>query len=153
MVALRFQSTHPARGATVERFARRMWTSISIHAPREGCDASLAGAAISDCKFQSTHPARGATAWFSGCFCLPSYFNPRTPRGVRLNAAPISATICDFNPRTPRGVRRVRARTSPTARQFQSTHPARGATLSEEIAAWNEKFQSTHPARGATGNH
>ena len=57
---------------------------ISIHAPREGCD--------------------GNAGRRPGFACL--YFNPRTPRGVRLGLA-----VADQ-----------------VAQQFQSTHPARGAT-------------------------
>ena len=104
--------------------------SISIHAPREGCDHGkfeayayindfnprtprgvrhmLRGGGTGPHGFQSTHPARGAT----GGRCtdaIPSvYFNPRTPRGVRphIPCSPIPS------------------------RGFQSTHPARGATSS-----------------------
>ena len=35
---------------------------ISIHAPREGCDASNSSICAAPTKFQSTHPVRGATA-------------------------------------------------------------------------------------------
>ena len=35
---IEFQSTHPVRGATDAEFAYRQVMSISIHAPREGCD-------------------------------------------------------------------------------------------------------------------
>ena len=122
----RFQSTHPARGATIgipaghnpllyfnprtPRGVRRYLTatldaqtSISIHAPREGCDESACGCSRPGGRFQSTHPARGATdfrlasdravyisihAPREGCDrpCCTSetgrrYFNPRTPRG------------------------------------------------------------------------
>ena len=33
-----FQFTHPGRGATASSNMARQWTSVSIHAPREGCD-------------------------------------------------------------------------------------------------------------------
>ena len=123
-----FQSTHPARGATDILALDQVKTSISIHAPREGCD-------IED---------RDGYYWIND-------FNPRTPRGVRhwricstggrraisihapregcdqaasRSLQPVSISIhapregCDdlvakaivqgrdFNPRTPRGVRR-----------------------------------------------
>ena len=40
----RFQSTHPARGATPQILGQPDRVTISIHAPREGCDrAALAG--------------------------------------------------------------------------------------------------------------
>ncbi len=37
-VAVRFQFTHPGRGATSSEEFRGHNTSVSIHAPREGCD-------------------------------------------------------------------------------------------------------------------
>ena len=36
-----FQSTHPARGATVALLLGKRIRAISIHAPREGCDSKL----------------------------------------------------------------------------------------------------------------
>ena len=127
--ALKFQSTHPARGATFSSCQLISIPPISIHAPREGCDAFL--------------PRSGRPA---------DHFNPRTPRGVRLQA--FSALKEE--------------------REFQSTHPARGATgLLPYTRSWSRyfnprtprgvrpggrskparqmRFQSTHPARGATG--
>ena len=58
-------------------------------------------------EFQSTHPARGATAHKRDHARRILYFNPRTPRGVRLC---VGAQYCPVRP-------------------FQSTHPARGATF------------------------
>ena len=83
-----FQSTHPARGATRRRWWRgRTAPPISIHAPREGCDAPrLPGRKVSD------------------------DFNPRTPRGVRRGSPTICKLFWHFNPRTPRGVRRKERR-------------------------------------------
>ena len=78
-----FQSTHPARGATLRRRPVLPSQAISIHAPREGCDLAY---------LFSRWP--------------PGNFNPRTPRGVRLSAPMSTALLCHFNPRTPRGVRR-----------------------------------------------
>ena len=88
-----FQSTHPARGATISLAILRGANSISIHAPREGCDALAA-------------------------VLLPAipYFNPRTPRGVRRPATRGRSHLGhDFNPRTPRGVRQ---QTLPKSREF-----------------------------------
>ena len=82
-VLLRFQSTHPVRGATFACRVGERLVEISIHAPREGCDlcnatepparavfqsthpvrgaTTAVGTGISPCRFQSTHPVRGAT--------------------------------------------------------------------------------------------
>ena len=169
----KFQSTHPARGATLP--AQVLYFRLL---------------------FQSTHPARGAT-FLRGSTLLAHYnFNPRTPRGVRLAQLCVNMFKLNFNPRTPRGVRQVLDLAPGDAIQFQSTHPARGATssfstLNKRCKNFNPrtprgvrrepstasqghssisihapregcdvnvkhhfyhppKFQSTHPARGAT---
>ncbi len=80
--------------------------SISIHAPREGCD--LQGMHLSVYSGISIHAPREGCD-LTRCLSVPtpsSYFNPRTPRGVR----PVFANIGE----------------QPIL--FQSTHPARGAT-------------------------
>ena len=79
---LRFQSTHPAWGATFAKFLRKEFAVISIHAPRVGCDRYIL--------------VRKRTA---------KNFNPRTPRGVRQTARACLGLFFYFNPRTPRGVR------------------------------------------------
>ena len=125
-----FQSTHPVRGATSSNRSYCVQYTISIHAPRAGCDqiwphrlrgrwisihapragcdtACQASYSWSDI-FQSTHPVRGATV---------------LPEGRK---AP---------------------------EEFQSTHPVRGATLMRRSRLAEEQlFQSTHPVRGATGS-
>ena len=149
---------------------------ISIHAPREGCDSLICPPGTLCTEFQSTHPARGATAHGTRRRAGTSYFNPRTPRGVRPVDTPEAGTEydisihapregCDtesatyaeccsnFNPRTPRGVRHMRLPlvTSYTAK-FQSTHPARGATFSvdyEDI----EAVISIHAPREGCDQH
>ena len=62
---IQFQSTHPVWGATRMRRSSQTMTSISIHAPRVGCD---------DAKGQQVR------SW--------KHFNPRTPCGVRLGDFP-----------------------------------------------------------------
>ena len=101
----RFQSTHPARGATF----------FMVHASFRFL-------------FQSTHPARGATYNIALVRYRPKDFNPRTPRGVRLFVSAFDQYDYDFNPRTPRGVRLLQEQEAELEQVFQSTHPARGAT-------------------------
>ena len=104
-----------------------------------------------------------------------TYFNPRTPQGVRQNAGDdggggIAISIhapqkgCDsrtltlpcrqrhFNPRTPCGVRPKAGQLDGQRRKFQSTHPIRGATPIGGVYFDGIIFQSTHPIRGATGS-
>ena len=101
--------------------------SISIHAPREGCDLFLflfvfvilnfnprtpRGVRLLYLRpvsnhfvFQSTHPARGATFTNAANRGERFNFNPRTPRGVRRFTTSSNKSNNNFNPRTPRGVR------------------------------------------------
>ena len=58
---IKFQSTHPARGATLLKQEGAVRLQISIHAPREGCDMPPTPKRPQKGRFQSTHPARGAT--------------------------------------------------------------------------------------------
>ena len=102
-----FQSTHPARGATDSTIQITVTTTISIHAPREGCDSG---------RYCQNHR-------FSGDF------NPRTPRGVRPLADEITVWNEKFQSTHPaRGATGLSLMTASTNTQFQSTHPARGAT-------------------------
>ena len=102
----RFQSTLPARGATMTSSRSDGASAISIHAPRTGSDVPAGCCTTISVKFQSTLPARGATPLMcyhfrrrkgisihaprtgsdrSRKFCLRfgSHFNPRSPHGER----------------------------------------------------------------------
>ena len=79
-----FQSTLPARGATIARELVRELLKISIHAPRTGSDARAASRRLSGQQFQSTLPARGATAGDDLTPPDECHFNPRSPHGERL---------------------------------------------------------------------
>ena len=81
---VRFQFTHPGRGATKRTVLSILYRVVSIHAPREGCDAVR----------------RSVTAF---CSC----FNSRTPGGVRLGRRDAAFRQYRFNSRTPGGVRRA----------------------------------------------
>ena len=101
-----FQSTPPARGATIvtaiadpvrhisihaPREGGRLHNPtdtrhvcvISIHAPREGGDCWRSCASCGYPRFQSTPPARGATFAHLLTHSGKWYFNPRPPRGGR----------------------------------------------------------------------
>ena len=80
---------------------------ISIHAPRVGCDNLGGGVKAKAPGFQSTHPGWGATNRAFSYTCICTYFNPRTPGGVR-----------------PKGATSITGED-----KFQSTHPGWGATL------------------------
>ena len=63
-----FQFTHPGRGATSTTNSSGIECSVSIHAPREGCDEIAVLPSKSSRLFQFTHPGRGATTTnIGGC--------------------------------------------------------------------------------------
>ena len=101
-----FQSTLPARGATVSQLPPSLtFSNFNPRSPRgeRHCTRALAARANA---FQSTLPARGAT--------LQDFIKCNTQK--------------NFNPRSPRGERRSMPLTMPKTSPFQSTLPARGAT-------------------------
>ena len=123
--------------------------AISIHAPREGCDEPQEDDYCSH--GISIHaPREGCDEGQAGPVHHDLYFNPRTPRGVRLLEMRCKERLKNFNPRTPRGVRHSLVWPFMRYRAFQSTHPARGATQTGLRHTLCQLFQSTHPARGAT---
>ena len=119
-----FQSTPPARGATLSWPRRRSRKSnfnprpprggrhpalqilaqkggISIHAPREGGDI---GMELSDQYFDiSIHaPREGGDVAVSSAFSIAPYFNPRPPRGGRRYVARMPALIDRISIHAPR---------------------------------------------------
>ena len=151
ITAVLFQSTHPARGATRSYQCYEQGTRISIHAPREGCDAWMMALACFSSSFQSTHPARGATPGVCASV-VQTQISIHAPREGCDGAESIDdvwAVIISIH--APReGCDRKYDAELKEHREFQSTHPARGATLEAVGDVHHRPFQSTHPARGAT---
>ena len=79
-MSLLFQSTLPARGATLDALDKRIRVNL----------------------FQSTLPARGATATVSSTQPIALYFNPRSPHGERLRAADHDGEPRDISIHAPR---------------------------------------------------
>ena len=102
----KFQSTPPARGATVLSTLVRWVSMISIHAPREGGDDKTVRVLIEG--GISIHaPREGGDAPRSIPVPAYTYFNPRPPRGGRRYdgvKTPAQAQISIHAP--PRGGRR-----------------------------------------------
>ena len=59
--------------------------SISIHAPREGCDVSFMSINSSSGAFQSTHPARGATVAAGKLLSINIFQSTHPARGATAN--------------------------------------------------------------------
>ena len=124
-----FQSTPPARGATLRVFV------IAKHIVRFQSTPPARGATYRPIReayanqFQSTPPARGATPPISRMPIVSNNFNPRPPRGGRLCFALVIRLIKGISIHAPR----EGGDCTPTSSkvyfyQFQSTPPARGAT-------------------------
>ena len=168
----KFQSTHPVRGATTAKQDTKTSTSISIHAPREGCDFFQVYGHRVPLEFQSTHPVRGAThytvRWMNdftisihapreGCDCqnwwadLSNAISIHAPREGCDTDAQNHANNAGISIHAPReGCDRHFVHASLDGIEFQSTHPVRGATRVLLHAFRILLFQSTHPVRGAT---
>ena len=103
--AARFQSTLPARGATIYMRIFPSALEISIHAPRTGSDDVVVAPRL---------------------FLNISIHAPRTGSDLQLPEIPEVEPY--FNPRSPHGERQRRPAHRGAVRGFQSTLPARGAT-------------------------
>ena len=164
-----FQSTLPARGATIPYIDKLVNSKISIHAPRTGSDIinglMARGGAISihaprtgsDCKsrskrlskrtFQSTLPARGATDPLTNVAISCGSISIHAPRtGSDRNTSHTISTQEHFNPRSPHGERLKYQRDVNIVIKFQSTLPARGATKAR-AQRWNRLVISIHAPR------
>ena len=148
--------------------------TISIHAPRAGCDSAVTSVPPILTYFNPRTPCgvRPADAVVSTSD-FP-YFNPRTPCGVRPPYRTTLCTACNFNPRTPCGVRQVPAAGARRVVAISIHAPRAGCDVADGAHRIQRgisihapragcdgirqgrhltvgQFQSTHPVRGATG--
>ncbi len=146
----KFQSTHPARGATVRQGSAPAPTQFQPTHPARGA-TRRASFACSVIVFQPTHPARGATGADFVRRLADGDFNPRTPRGVRRSVSHRYNAGIYFNPRTPRGVRPDRYVTISPKLTISTHAPREGCDMVHGSKYRSiSPFQPTHPARGAT---
>ena len=130
-----------------------MWrlTYISIHVPREGHDESPLQFHRPKEAFQSTCPARGTTVACPASLKTSLFQSTCPARGTTATAPHPPPRLRNFNPRAPRGARLQASTHDPQGLLFQSTCPARGTTSTAFISLLLiARFQSTCPARGTT---
>ena len=130
MIGMRFQFTHPVRGATTYS------AFILLERP----------------KFQFTHPVRGATHWIAHSD-NPRYVSIHAPRaGCDTSSLAIAWLGRCFNSRTPCGVRLSQQLTANSPPHHVSIHAPRAGcdTRKVYINLSLDMFQFTHPVRGAT---
>ena len=105
-------------------------STVSIHAPREGCDSSGIPDKSSEIVFQFTHPGRGATGYSLYRQERSSFQFTHPGRGATRDGRPSHR----------------RARVSIHA-------PREGCDFGpNSLYAWSYPFQFTHPGRGATSS-
>ena len=150
MFAIPFQSTLPARGATIRGGTGYAIWLISIHAPRTGSDSARIASRVRHLYFNprsphgerhqaladlpvtieiSIHAPRTGSDKRIDVADVPNQISIHAPRtGSDPPARPASALSSHFNPRSPHGERRVVLSQNRVCSVFQSTLPARGAT-------------------------
>ena len=143
------------RGATCNLCRVLSRHTISIHAPRVGCDVlhAIELCLISDFNprtpcgvrpatrrilepwkgFQSTHPVRGATRHRRCCTRSSRFQSTHPVRGATVDEIAFKVGDVHFNPRTPCGVRLRSGIPAIASGTFQSTHPVRGATRTQSV--------------------
>ena len=101
LLAHRFQSTLPVRGATSRARMEAGTFFISIHAPREGSDIHVATVRLS--LVISIHAPREGSDYLSGRLQLASQpISIHAPReGSDLVLSDYCKTMMNFNPRSP----------------------------------------------------
>ena len=127
--SLTFQSTLPARGATMkqERASRI-------------------------CLFQSTLPARGATVSSNSIIKTKTFQSTLPARGATPTISGSLASSFDFNPRSPHGERLRRLHRPADGIGFQSTLPARGATVDAVGVGRSGEISIHAPRTGSDGS-
>ena len=137
----RFQFTHPGRGATLLEQNVKVIVVVSIHAPREGCDARSSARLPDTQSFNSRTPG-GVRPISSEDRAITNRFNSRTPGGVRLRSGSRPTFPMSFNSRTPGGVRQSGILNVVASSKFQFTHPGRGATVWCKVAYYGADKQA-----------
>ena len=103
----KFQSTPPARGATVFSVTFKVPVPRFQSTPPARGATHDGGISVAELIFQSTPPARGATPGDELVVDGLTDFNPRPPRGGRPQSLSLLLlSTRHFNPRPPRGGRR-----------------------------------------------
>ena len=123
-----FNSRTPGGVRRLQREDGQFLPSVSIHAPREGCDMHA---------WRNHH--------------RPNRVSIHAPReGCDSRARTPRQTHCSFNSRTPGGVRPGWSRCSPNHYSFNSRTPGGVRLRTHGESLLKELFQFTHPGRGAT---
>ena len=99
-------SIHAAQeGCDRINIQKRMTHAISIHAAQEGCDMKRYKTIRMKLKFQSTQPKRAATLLSTASAAVSVISIHAAQEGCDVSPGLCTLTFSDFNPRSPRGLR------------------------------------------------
>ena len=147
----KFQFTHPGRGATSQQLIVFTRWHVSIHAPREGCDAHYLPYYTARRCFNSRTPGgvRPTGDAYTTRYDEVSIHAPR--EGCDSPSTMLQPLTCCFNSRTPGGVRLHWIGLLRCYGSVSIHAPREGCDythLTDSLV--KKKFQFTHPGRGAT---
>ena len=131
-----------------------MSVKISIHAPREGCDAMRSWLIVAAETISIHAPREGCDTNLAATIGGRNNFNPRTPRGVRQQRFDTLGHVPRISIHAPReGCDGAVPAASAGAWAISIHAPREGCDVGNKLMhRGRNKFQSTHPARGATAN-
>ena len=129
-----FNSRTPGGVRLITRMSSQVLSRVSIHAPREGCDAYPKDERYHTHTFQFTHPGRGATYKRSPTSeeHLVSIHAPR--EGGDCSRSVLTASEVSVSIHAPReGCDTGVVPSELFGTEFQFTHPGRGATEADRL--------------------
>ena len=132
----KFQSTLPARGATILQPRAFSQPLISIHAPRTGSDGSR-GTQRPRVSI-SIHAPRTGSDYAEITEIVRAEISIHAPRTGSDGEPPPWAALDLISIHAPRTGSDLRRRTPARRTRFQSTLPARGATITFQLRRWNQ---------------
>ena len=151
LISLRFQFTHPGRGATRSQLillnVKRCFNSRTPGGVRP--NQTIDNFQLS--RFQFTHPGRGATCLASFVSSTQESFNSRTPGGVRHVGNLDPNKLLPVSIHAPREGCDYTSGVTPYLTQVSIHAPREGCDmLGYGFEITINPFQFTHPGRGAT---
>ena len=150
--ATAFQSTLPARGATLKAEVASPLRAISIHAPRTGSDTSGMGRSMNSRIISIHAPRTGSDSFSCGSgsdFSIISIHAPRTGSDGEIDAQGNFIAISIHAPRTGSDAQSCAIMKRLLVISIHAPRTGSDADC-QQLNAVDSSFQSTLPARGAT---
>ncbi len=140
------------RGARLVRSnCWRRCHNVSIHAPRAGRDVTTPVIETCNCQFQSTRPARGATSIGLVEVEFRMFQSTRPARGATPHVRHLRLRMRCFNPRAPRGARLDRE-LGASAESVSIHAPRAGRDLGSSTCSFAQEVSIHAPRAGRDGS-